>query len=57
MAVVIMESSAGHEKEGREVYSVVETLDKSNAELDSYQPDDLGLYNTGHGLGGNLPHK
>ncbi len=49
LAVVIMESSSGHEKEGREVYSVVETMDKSNMELDSYQPDDLGLYDTGHG--------
>jgi hypothetical protein len=44
VAVVIMEASAGHEKEGREAYSVVEALDKSGAELDSYQPDDLGLY-------------
>jgi hypothetical protein len=47
LAVVIMESQAGHEKEGREVFSVVEALDKSGAELDSYQPDDLGLYSAG----------
>jgi hypothetical protein len=46
LAVVIMESSAGREKEGKEVYSVVETMDKSKMELDSYQPDDLGLYGT-----------
>jgi hypothetical protein len=47
IAVVIMEASAGHEKQGKEVYSVVEALDKSGAELDSYQPDDLGLYPAG----------
>ncbi len=51
LAVVIMEASAGREKEGKEVYSVVEALDKSSAELDSYQPDDLGLYV--RGTGGN----
>jgi len=44
LAIVVMEASAGHEKEGKEIYSVVEALDKSGAELDSYQPDDLGLY-------------
>jgi hypothetical protein len=49
VAVVLMESSAGHEKQGREVYAVVEALDKSGAELDSYQPDDLGLYAGGAG--------
>ncbi len=47
LAVVIMESSAGHEKEGKEVYSIVEALDKSSAELDSHRPDDLGLYGSG----------
>ena len=49
IAVVIMEAAAGHEKEGKEVYSIVEALDKSGAELDSYQPDDLGLYPAGWG--------
>ncbi len=49
IAVVIMEASAGHEKQGKEVYSVVEALDKSGAELDSYLPDDLGLYPAGAG--------
>ena len=44
LAVVIMEASAGREKQGREIYSVVEALDKTGAELDSYKPDDLGLY-------------
>jgi len=44
IALVIMESSSGHEKEGKEIYSVVEALDKTGAELDSYKPDDLGLY-------------
>ena len=47
LAVVIMEASVGHEKEAKETYSVVEALDKSSAELDSYQPDDLGLYSSG----------
>ena len=47
LAAVIMEASAGHAKEGKDTYSVVEDLDKSGAELDSYQPDDLGLYNSG----------
>jgi hypothetical protein len=42
-----MEASAGREKEGREIYSVVETLDKTNEELNSCQLDDLGLYVTG----------
>jgi hypothetical protein len=44
LAVVIMESKAGREEEGREIYTAVESLDKAGAELDSYQPDDLGLY-------------
>ena len=47
LAAVIMEASAGHAKEGKDIYSVVEDLDKTSAELDSYQPDDLGLYNSG----------
>ncbi len=47
LAVVIMESSAGREKQGREIYSVVEALDKTGAELESYKPDDLGLYASG----------
>ncbi len=47
LVVVIMEASAGHEKEAKETYSVIEALDKSGAELDSYQPDDLGLYSSG----------
>ena len=44
VAAVMLEVSAGHEKEGKEIYSVVEVLDKTAAELNSYQPDDLGLY-------------
>jgi hypothetical protein len=47
LGAVIMEASAGHEKEGKDIYSVVEALDKTSLELDSYQPDDLGLYNSG----------
>ena len=49
LAVVIMQSTSGHEKEGKEIYSAVESLDKAGAELDSYQPDDLGLYAVGPG--------
>ncbi len=48
LAAVIMEASAGHAKEGKEIYAVVDDLDKTGAEIDSYQPDDLGLYNSGH---------
>jgi hypothetical protein len=44
VAAVMLEVSAGHEKEGKEIYSVVEVLDKTAAELNSYQPNDLGLY-------------
>lgn len=44
VAAVMLEVSAGHEKEGKEIYSVVEVLDKTSAELNSYQPNDLGLY-------------
>jgi hypothetical protein len=44
LAVVVMEASAGHEKEGKEIFAVVEALEKSTAELDSHRPDDLGLY-------------
>jgi hypothetical protein len=46
LAAVLMEVSAGHEKEGKEILSVVESLDKTNAELDSYRTNDLGLYGT-----------
>ena len=47
LTAVVMEASAGRAKEGKEIYSVVETLDKSNEELNSCQPDDMGLYVTG----------
>ncbi len=47
LVAVMMEVSAGREKEGREIFSVVEALDKSNAELDSHRMGDLGLYGTG----------
>ncbi len=47
LTAVVMEAKAGREKEGREIYSVVETLDKTTEELTSCQPDDLGLYVTG----------
>jgi hypothetical protein len=44
VAAVMLQVSAGNEKEGKEIYSVVEVLDKTAAELNSYQPNDLGLY-------------
>lgn len=44
VAAVMLEVTAGHEKEGKEIFSVVELLDKTSAELNSYQPNDLGLY-------------
>ena len=47
LTAVVMEASAGRAKQGEEIYSVVKTLDKSNEELNSCQPDDLGLYVTG----------
>jgi hypothetical protein len=47
LSVVLAEATSGHEKEGKEIFAVVEALDKTNAELDSYQPNDLGLYGPG----------
>ncbi|MFZ2447973.1 MAG: hypothetical protein WAW37_16575 [Syntrophobacteraceae bacterium] len=44
LAAVMLELSAGREQQAQEIYSVVEVLDKSGAELNSYQTDDLGLY-------------
>jgi len=44
LAAVMLELSAGREQQGKEIYSVVEVLDKSGAELLSYEVDDLGLY-------------
>lgn len=44
IAAVMLEISAGREKQAREIYSIVEVLDKSGAELNSYQVDDLGLF-------------
>ncbi len=43
LAAVMLELSAGREKEAKEIYSVVEVLDRSGAELNSYQTDDNGL--------------
>jgi hypothetical protein len=45
VAAVMLELSAGHDKEAKEIYSVVEVLDKTAIELNSYEPNDLGLYN------------
>ncbi len=42
--VAASEWKAGRYKEGNEIYSVVDMLDKSAAELNSYQVDELGLY-------------
>ncbi len=47
LGAVLAELSAGREKEGKEIFAVVDALDKTNAELDSYRTNDLGLYGTG----------
>lgn len=44
LAVVMLESYAGREKEAKDIYSVVEMLDNAGVELNSYQPNDLGLF-------------
>lgn len=45
VAATSIEAYAGHEKQGREIFAIVELLDKTAAELNSYQTNDLGLYN------------
>lgn len=47
LRAVLVESSAGREKEGKEIFEVVEALDRTNAELDSYRVNELGLYAAG----------
>jgi hypothetical protein len=47
LRAVLTESTAGREKEGKEIFAVVEAIDKTNAELDSYRTNDLGLYGAG----------
>ena len=47
LGAVLAEASAGREKEGKEIYAVVEAIDKTEAELDSYRTNDLGLYGPG----------
>ncbi|MEN6438072.1 MAG: hypothetical protein ABFD97_05775 [Syntrophobacter sp.] len=44
IAAVMLEISAGREKQAQEIYTVVDVLDKSGAELNSYQVDDLGFF-------------
>lgn len=46
VAATTIEGKAQHAKQSEEIYSLVQLLDKTAAELDSYQVDDLGLYNT-----------
>ncbi len=44
LQAAMLEISAGREVQGKEIYALVELLDKTGAELQSYQTDDLGLY-------------
>ncbi|MHC1726061.1 MAG: hypothetical protein AB9866_08675 [Syntrophobacteraceae bacterium] len=44
LAAVMLESYAGRDKKARDIYTVVEMLDNAGVELNSYQPDDLGLF-------------
>lgn len=44
IAAAMLELTAGREEQGKEIYALVELLDKTGAELNSYQTDDLGLY-------------
>ncbi len=44
LVAVMAEISAGNEQRGKDIYAVVEILDKTGAELNSYRTDDLGLY-------------
>ncbi|MEM5790114.1 MAG: hypothetical protein AAGU11_22585, partial [Syntrophobacteraceae bacterium] len=41
LAAAMIELSAGREEQGKEIWSVVEVLDNSGAELNSYQVDDI----------------
>ncbi len=55
LVAVMMDVSAGREKEGKEIFSVVEALDKSNADLDTHHIGNLGLYETGAGREPSTP--
>ena len=44
IGATMLEYSTGSEKQAKEIYSMVELLDKTGAELNSFQTDDLGLY-------------
>ena len=44
ITATLLEDSMGSKKQAKEIYSMVDLLDKTGAELNSYQMDDLGLY-------------
>lgn len=44
IGAVMLALSAGREAQAKEIYALVEVLDKTGAELNSFQTDDLGLY-------------
>ena len=44
MAVVMREEAAGNQEKAKKIYSLVNSLDKPGAELDSIRLDRLGLY-------------
>jgi hypothetical protein len=46
LTAVMSEVAVGHEQRGREIFAVVELLDKTGEELNSYQLNDLGFYGT-----------
>ncbi len=50
MAVVMMDAASGRQKEAKKVFSMVNSLDKPGAELDSIRLNRLGLY-------GAAPHR
>lgn len=44
LGAVLLEVAAGREEQGKAIYSLMELLDSSGAELNSHQTDELGLY-------------
>ncbi|MGC9194504.1 MAG: hypothetical protein ACP5IL_03510 [Syntrophobacteraceae bacterium] len=44
MAVVMMETQAGRAKKARQIFSLVNSLDKPGTDLDAIQLDRIGLY-------------
>ena len=47
MAVVMMDASAGDQKDAQKIFSLVNSLDKPGADLDAIRLNRLGLYGAG----------